>query len=269
MIGPVYILTQAELDALQPKQLVLWQDAIQTDDYPWGFNDNAGNFQYNGANVLRSDDNGSNLTRVPDPLGGPGFCLRHFANMNPGARSQIGIGFPNFPALQAQIQKPEGIFVEAEFLFPVAFTTAKPHYQWINLWDFHSVDVDMQNRQHTSPGVMLLNDGSMRCQLHWGATLNKVNPPSAVSSIPFPVGKSCKLRMHYVWSLLPTTISLWIDDQLAIQQEGVITRLASNANVEMYFKLYGGMNGDPDPWIPTPSVRYTRNVRISGERIWR
>jgi hypothetical protein len=45
------------------------------------------------------------------------------------------------------------------------------------------------------------------------------------------------------------------------------TAAGSHQEVETYIKLYGDANGRT-PWSPMPVIKYTRNVRISGERIW-
>lgn len=245
----------------------LWQDGIQENVQPdWGWGaPGSGTAHPIETNVVPSDANGANLSRVADPLGGPLFCIRHYVNLNPSGRSQLGLGFPTSPALQAQIQKPTGILAEAEFLFPVALTTAVPHWQWINLWDFHSVDANGANRQHTSPGIMLDQFSTMKFYLAWGANLNTINPASAMSSIALPVGRWFKIRIQYIWSLTPITIKVWIDGVLALQQNGVITRVATNANVETYLKLYGGNNGDASNWIPEPTIRYSRNLKIWAE----
>ncbi|HZY02759.1 MAG TPA: hypothetical protein VFF02_04615 [Anaeromyxobacteraceae bacterium] len=50
--------------------------------------------------------------------------------------------------------------------------------------------------------------------------------------------------------------------------EGVQTRAASHQVVETYVKFYGSTQGGT-PWVPTPSLRYTRNVRVADGRIWR
>jgi hypothetical protein len=59
---------------------------------------------------------------------------------------------------------------------------------------------------------------------------------------------------------------VWVNGELLVEQSGVQTRDPNHAYVEMYTKLYGESDST---WSPTPSVKYTRNVRISGERIWR
>jgi len=57
----------------------------------------------------------------------------------------------------------------------------------------------------------------------------------------------------------------WISLGLFLQQSGVQTRASGHQYIEMYTKF----NGESDTtWSPAPSVKYTRNVRISGERIW-
>jgi hypothetical protein len=75
--------------------------------------------------------------------------------------------------------------------------------------------------------------------------------------------------MHYVWADTPSaTLTVWIDGQLALEQSGVQTRASSSQIVETYLKFYGSTQGR-GAWTPTPSLKYTRNLRIAGERIWR
>jgi hypothetical protein len=144
-------------------------------------------------------------------------------------------------------------------------------YPWLNLWDWHSTSDDPfrgANRWHTCPGLMLAKDGSMKVRFSWGGESNKINKTSPYSDIGLPVGRWFDMEMHYVWSEEPTTIRLWINGQLALEQSGVITKAATHANVETYLKVYGSTQGKT-PWTPTPTIRYVRDVRVAGERIWR
>jgi hypothetical protein len=247
---------------------ILWRDEIQTGGEPWGF-DGIGVEHPIGTTVVPDDANGANLSRVPDPLSGAGFALRHFATFDTGgSRSQAGIySFAN-AAFDAQAKSPEGVWVAQEWYFPEAIGAADDPVPWINLWDWHSTDAGGGNRWHTSPGLMLTEDGSMRVRWEWGGPANAINPTSADSTIALPVGEWFDIEMHYVWTTGTTTLSLWINGALALEQTGVQTRTDSHETVETYMKFYGSTQGGT-PWSPTPSVRYTRNVRIAGERIWR
>jgi hypothetical protein len=248
---------------------ILWSDSIQTGVSPWGL-DGFGVEHPIGTEVTPSDANGANFSVVADPLGGDGFAIRHFATFDTGgSRSQGGLYGDVNTVFGDQAQAPEGIWVAQEWYFPEAISAAGDAYCWINLWDWHSIDTDRGNRWHTSPGLMLARDGSMRVVWEWGGPANEINPTSETSSIPLPVGRWFDIEMHYVWSDTPTaTLSLWIDGQLAIEQSGVQTRAASHQIVETYLKFYGSTQGR-GPWVPTPSLKYTRNVRVAAERIWR
>jgi hypothetical protein len=116
---------------------------------------------------------------------------------------------------------------------------------------------------------MLAQDGSMKVRWEWGGPANSINKTSALSAMAMPVGRWFDVEVHYVWADSPTaTITMWIDGQLAIEQSGVQTRASSHTILETYMKFYGSTQGH-GPWTPTPSLKYTRNIRIAGERIWR
>ena len=109
----------------------------------------------------------------------------------------------------------------------------------------------------------------MRVQWAWGDHAAGINPNSERSSIALPVGRWFDIEMHYVWTDTPTaTLTLWIDGQLALEQRGVQTRAPSHRIAETYLKLYGSTQGH-GAWTPTPSLKYTRNLRIAAERIGR
>ncbi|HEU4384422.1 MAG TPA: heparin lyase I family protein [Anaeromyxobacteraceae bacterium] len=248
--------------------VILWRDDIQIGAEPWGF-DGVGLEHPIGTAVAPDDLNGANLSRVIDPLLGAGLALRHFAIFDAGgARSQGGIYGDVNTAFGDQARRPEGVWVAQEWYFPAVLTANGDASCWINLWDWHSIDADRGNRWHTSPGLILARDGSMRARWEWGGPAGAINPPSAYSTIALPVGRWFDVEMHYRWDTSPATLSLWIDGQLALQQSGVQTRAPSHQIVETYVKFYGSTQGGT-PWSPTPSLRYTRNVRVAGGRIWR
>jgi hypothetical protein len=248
---------------------ILWTDSIQSGVDPWGL-DGYGVEHPIGTEVTPSDANGANFSVVADPLGGDGLAIRHFATFDTGgSRSQGGLYGDVNTIFGNQAKRPEGIWVAQQWYFPEAIDAGGDAYCWINLWDWHSIDADRGNRWHTSPGLMLARDGSMKVVWEWGGPANSINPTSEYSTIALPVGRWFDIEMHYVWSDTPTaTISLWIDGQLAIEQSGVQTRADSHQVVETYLKFYGSTQGR-GPWVPTPSLKYTRNVRVAAERIWR
>jgi hypothetical protein len=248
---------------------ILWTDKIQSNVPPWGL-DGYGTEHPVGTEVTPSDSNGANFSVVPDPLGGAGLAIRHFAVFDTGgARSQGGLYGDVNTIFGNQAKKPEGIWVAQEWYFPEAISAGGDPYCWINLWDWHSINADRGNRWHTSPGLMLARDGSMRVVWEWGGPAANINQNSKYSSVAMPVGRWFDIEMHYVWSDTPTaTLSLWIDGELVLEQSGVQTRDSSHQVVETYLKFYGSTQGR-GPWVPTPSLKYTRNVRVAGERIWR
>jgi hypothetical protein len=242
---------------------IMWTDSIQTSDRgPFGFNQ----IQLErpiGQSVGGSDQ--VNLTRVANPIGA-GFAMKHVATFdnNGGSRSQAGIyGFAN-PIFDKQVKSPEGIWIAQEWYFPRPLSAGNQldSAPWVNLWDFHSVGAG--DRWDTQPGLMLAEDGSMRVKWTW----RRENPETAWSQIDLPVGEWFDVEMHYVWSSSGATISLWVNGELALEQRGVKTKGSTHNSVEMYSKFYGSANGGPS-WNPSPSVKYMRNVRMAGERIWR
>jgi hypothetical protein len=207
---------------------------------------------------------------VPDPLGGAGSTIRHYATFDTGgSRSQGGLYSDANTVFGQQAKSAKGVWIAQEWYFPQALNANGEAYCWINLWDFHSVDADRSNRWHTSPGLMLAQDGSMRVMFNWGGPAGNINSATNYSTIAMPVGRWFDIEMHYVWADSPTaTLSVWIDGKLALEQSGVQTRASSSQIVETYFKFYGSTQGR-GTWTPTPSLKYTRNIRIAGERIWR
>jgi hypothetical protein len=252
-----------------PHSGVLWTDSVQNacETAPYGFSQ----FQLErpiGQSV--PGDDSVDLVRVDNPLGGPGYALKHVATFdsNGGSRSQAGIySFAN-ATFDQLVRSPGGIYIAAEWLFTEPVTADSPNDSapWVNLWDFHSVGPG--ERWDTQPGLMLAEDGSMRVKWSWHA----VNNETPWSSVTLPVGRWFDIEIHYVWGSESTgcaggtTVSLWIDGQLALEQRGVTTRGSGHDSVETYFKFYGSANGG-NTWMPTPSIKYMRNVRMSASRI--
>ena len=259
--------TSAGTGAHAPK--ILWTDSIQTKGAPWGLDGYGAEYPV-GTTITPNDANGANFSVVPDPLGGSALAIRHFATFDTGgARSQGGIYSDVNTVFGKQAKSAEGVWVAQEWYFPSALDAKGESYCWINLWDFHSVDANRGNRWHTSPGLMLAQDGSMRVQFNWGGPAYNINQNSKNSTIAIPVGRWFDIEMHYVWSDQPNaTLTVWIDGQVALEQTGVQTRDSSHQIVETYLKFYGSTQGH-GAWAPTPSLKYTRNVRVAGERIWR
>jgi hypothetical protein len=157
------------------------------------------------------------------------------------------------------------VYVAQEWYFPEQVDAGGDPVPWLNLWDWHSTDPGGGNRWHTAPGLMLSEDGSMRVGWQWGTGPNRY---SSWSSSGLPVGEWFDIEMKYQWSpSANVTLQLWVNGSLILEQANVQTASASHQNVETYIKLYGSDNGST-PWWPTPIIKYTRNVRISGERIW-
>jgi acyl carrier protein phosphodiesterase len=79
--------------------------------------------------------------------------------------------------------------------------------------------------------------------------------------VKLPVGRWFKIRTHFIRSVAPTTVRVWFDDALALEWVGAINSVPSNKLVEYYVKLYGGVQRE-NPWTPTPTIRYSRNVKV-------
>ncbi len=247
---------------------ILWTDEIQTTtSLPWGF-DGAGVEHPIGTAVQPNDANGANLSRELDPAGGTGFAMRHFGLFDDdGARSQAGLwSFAN-AAFGQQAKSAEGVYVAQQWYFPKTYSAGQDPYPWLNLWDWHATEDGGTDRWHTSPGLMLAEDGSMLVRWEWGGEANSINPTSSDSTIALPVGEWFDIEMYYRWATANVTLTLWINGEQALQQAGVQTCKTNHVNVEMYTKFYGSSNTGP-AWSPTPIVRYTRNVRVSDQPIW-
>lgn len=248
---------------------ILWSDDIQGTSDSLGF-DGFGVEHPVGTSVSFSDASGANLSRETDPLGGGGFAMRHFGVFDEGgARAQAGLYGDATPELGMQAAQPEGVWVAQEWYFPAAMDAGGDPYPWLSVWDWHSISAQRTNRWATSPALMLARDGSMELELVWGGPSHAINGNPVRSTIAMPVGRWFDIEMHYEWvDTQSGTIQVWIEGELAIEQTGVQTRAADHAIVETYMKFYGSTQGGT-AWEPTPTLKYTRNVRIAGERIWR
>lgn len=249
---------------------ILWHDDIQGTSELMGFS-GFGIEHPIGTEVTGSDQNGANLSRVANPLPGDGFALRHLGVFDlGGARAQAGLYGDATPAFGNQATRPEGIWVAAEIYFPEVLI-APSGGGWLSIWDWHSIDAGTRgNRWHTDPGLMIASDGSMRLQLAWGqGTMHDINGDGPTSTVEMPVGRWFDLEMHFEWvDTQRGTIQVWLDGELMLEQRNVQTRASSHAVVETYMKWYGSTFTD-GAWQPSPGIRYTRNVRVAGERIWR
>jgi hypothetical protein len=157
------------------------------------------------------------------------------------------------------------VYVAQEWYFPEGIDAGGDEWAWLNLWDWHSTSSGGDNRWHTAPGLMLNQDGSMTVAWQWGFG---PNDDTGWSSSALPVGEWFDIEMRYQWSSnQDVTLQLWVNGTLILQQDNVKTAAGTHKNVETYIKLYGDDQGHT-PWAPTPFVKYTRNVRISGQRIW-
>jgi len=250
---------------------ILWRDDIQGTSALLGF-DGFGVEHPIGTAVTPADGNGANLSRVADPLPGGGHAMRHLGTFDAGgSRAQAGLYGDLNTVFGGQARRPEGVWVAQEWYFPEAIDANDDPWCWISVWDWHSIDATTRgNRWHTSPGLLVARDGSMRLELVWGGTASGINGPGVASTLSMPVGRWFDIEMHYQWVDTRTgTIEVWIDGALALEQRGVQTRSSTHGVVETYMKFYGSTQGLHGPWSPTPTLKYTRNVRVAGERIWR
>lgn len=254
---------------------ILWHDEIQTGSGFFGFQD----FHVEhpiGTVVTPSDANGASLGRVADPLAGGGFALRHYGLLTDGgSRAQACIYGDVNTAFGAQAKRPEGVWVAMEWYFPEVLKVEgssndeRYWWPWLAMMDFHAISMPSRaNRWWGSPGLFVARDGSMKIEVGWSFG----SGPQGKSTIPMPVGRWFDIEVHYQWTDTPTgTFTVWIDGQLALEQQNVQTHNSSQGEVEMYLKLYGDNQGGPN-WLSNPTapvIKYTRNVRIAGERIWR
>ena len=248
---------------------LVWTDSIQSGGGKWGFDDLETEAPIDTP-IEASDANGANLTRVPDPLGGGGYAVRHYGTLGPdGTRAQLAIWSFRNTAFEDLVTSGQPVYVAQEWYFPETLSAGGNDYPWLSLWDWHSTGPEGSARWHTAPGLMLATDGSMRIEFNWGGDSQEINgSESGQSSIGLPVGEWFDIEMKYQWTPGRTTLSVWINGQLALEQSGVQTASSQHTNVETYIKLYGADSGRT-PWSPDPTIKYTRNVRISGERIWR
>jgi len=90
------------------------------------------------------------------------------------------------------------------------------------------------------------------------------------SNIAIPVGEWFDVEMRWQFATEATaTVSLWINGELALEQANVMTASPGHSAVEFYIKLYGSSPPGATSWSPWGTTKYVRNVRVSGERIWR
>jgi hypothetical protein len=161
------------------------------------------------------------------------------------------------------------VYVAQEWYFPETMDAGGDGWAWLSLLDWHTTN-DGGNRWDTSPGMMLKQDGSMRFQFAWGVAARQLNGhTSDWSNISMPVGEWFDVEMRWQFATSQTaTVSVWINGELALEQVGVATAGQGHNVVEFYIKLYGSAEG-LTLWSPVGITKYVRNVRISGERIWR
>jgi hypothetical protein len=243
---------------------MVWTDAIQSGSGHYGF-DGFETEHPVGQTVTPSDANGANLSRVADPLGGPGYAMRQYGVYDTGgARSQLGIWSFNQSQFRDLALSGAPVYVAQEWYFPEAMDAGGDPWAWLSLLDWHTTK-DGADRWDTSPGMMLKQDGSMKFQLVW----RNANGDSSWSTIALPVGEWFDIEMRWEFATGHTaTVSVWINGNLALQQTGLATAGQGHNVVELYIKLYGDDQGHT-PWSPVGISKYVRNVRISGERIWR
>jgi len=210
--------------------------------------------------------NGVDLSRVPDPLGGPGYAIRQYGTFDEGgARSELGLWSFVHKEFGDLASSGAPVYVAQEWYFPEAIDAGGDSAPWLNLMDWHSTGDGGNNRWHTCPGTFLNEDGSMTFRWEWGCGGGQ----SPWSSVALPVGEWFDIEMRWQRSAdASATISMWINGQLALEQVNRTTAKSGDSQVELYIKLYGSDQGHT-PWSPYGTTKYVRNVRISGERIWR
>ncbi len=249
---------------------LVWTDSIQSGSGQYGFDGFVAQHPI-GNEVMPSDANGANWSRVPDPLGGSGYAIRQYGVCDAGgARSQFALWSFSHQEFSDLALSGAPIYVAQELYFPETIDAGGDGWAWLSLLDWHTTK-DGTNRWHTSPGIMLKQDGSMRFQFAWGngAGADVNGPSSDWSSLSMPVGEWFDLEMRWQFASSQTaTVSVWINGQLALEQTGVQTAGQGHNVAELYFKLYGSDQGHT-PWSPVGITKFVRNVRISGERIWR
>jgi len=244
---------------------LVWTDSIQSGSPPFGFNDISTEYPIDNE-VKASDANGANLSRVLDPLGSGDYAMRFYGALGTGgSRAQLSLWSFGNAAFGDLVTSGQPVYVAQEWYFPEAIDAGGDVWAWLNLWDWHSTAAGGDNRWHTAPGLMLNQDGSMRVAWQWGSG---PTPDSTWSTAPLPVGEWFDIEMRYQWSSnSDVTLQLWVNGSLILQQNNVKTAASNHQNVETYIKLYGDDQGHT-PWSPTPVIKYTRNVRVSGQRIW-
>ena len=247
---------------------ILWSDGIDENTAQWGFDWLETAYPIgNTLSVTNNDALGASITRVVDPITGTGSALRLFGQFDAGgSKAQVGIfSFAN-TAFGNQAKSNDGIYVAQEWLFPQVLSANGDPWSWIDLLDWHSTGIDGADRWHSSPGLILARDGSMHAHFEWGGDAQYINQDSADSLLAFPVGEWFNIEMYYKWSATSADLRMWVNGDLFLEQLNVVTKASSHQNVEMYTKWYGSDQGHTS-WSPTPSVRYIRNIRISGSPI--
>jgi hypothetical protein len=154
------------------------------------------------------------------------------------------------------------VYVAQEWYLPESFGAAGGS-AWLNMWDWHATRDG--ERYHTCPGLFINEDRSMTFRWEWNCGTGQGQ--SSWSTVSMPVGEWFDIEMQYNRSVSNATTKLWINGVLALQQTGMSSMMVGSDASEMYIKMYGRENGSD--WAPEIMTKYVRNVRISGERIWR
>ena len=253
-----------------PSAGLIWTDSIQSGSWPYGFDEFLTERPI-GTVVTPSDANGANLSRVPDPLGGAGYAIRQYGVFDQGgARAELGVWSFQQKAFRDLALSGTPVYVAQEWYFPETIHASGDEWPWLSFLDWHTTAANGDSRWNTSPGIVLNEDGSMTFEFNWGSGPGQTNgDTSGWSRIGMPVGEWFDIEMRWQFATGPTaTVSAWINGQLAVEQVGVVTALPEHTEVEFYIKHYGDDQGHT-PWSPPQTIKYVRNVRISGERIWR
>jgi hypothetical protein len=248
----------------------VWTDSIQSGSSPYGFDEFLTERPIDHV-VTPSDANGVNLSRVPDPLGGPGYAIRQYGEFDSGgARAELGIWSFQNEAFRELALSGAPVYVAQEWYFPEAIDANGDEWPWLSFLDWHTTAAQGEARWNTSPGIVVNEDGSMTFEFNWGSGPGEFNGQgSGWSQIGMPVGEWFDIEMRWQFATGPTArLAAWVNGVLAVEQVDVVTALPEHSAVELYIKHYGDDQGRT-PWNPSKTIKYVRNVRISGARIWR
>jgi len=220
--------------------------------------------------VTCSDRNGANLSRVPDPAGGPGSAIRHYiVPSNGGGRAQLSTVTSTNPALASQLANFGEVWIEQEMYIPAPLPSSSGKGPWLSLMYFHSFGPNGADRWHTNPGLFLCS-AALKCGSGDTGKIMARNWQNTVfagpTEKPVPVNQWFKLQVHFRWATTPVPVTYYINGTQVLQII-LSTKGSGHSELEWYSKLYGDALGGN--WNPDPLIRYTRNIKISRALIRR